>query len=194
MGPFRHALFQVASLLTTTGFTTTDYNMWPMLAKTTLVLLMFTGAMAGSTAGGMKVSRIVIAIKGSYINVRKLINPRYVPKTKMEGKTLEQKTINDVFAFITLYFFILLGVIFLLSFDPINGQLVNNGIMLISDEYAPATLYGPGNTSQYMAKLTVTFAAAAPTAPASIFTQEAEYGELTGSAYFMPGQTVFAGW
>ncbi len=76
----------------------------------------------------------------------------------------------------------------------INGQLVNNGIMLISDEYAPATLYGPGNTSQYMAKLIVTFAAAAPTAPASIFTQEAEYGELTGSAYFMPGQTVFAGW
>ena len=122
---FRHALFQVASLVTTTGFTTSDYNVWPMMAKTTLVLLMFTGAMAGSTAGGMKVSRIVIAIKGSYINVRKLINPRYVPKTKMEGKTLEQKTINDVFAFITLYFFIILAVLFLLSFDPVNGQTVS---------------------------------------------------------------------
>ena len=122
---FRHALFQVASLVTTTGFTTSDYNVWPMLAKTTLVLLMFTGAMAGSTAGGMKVSRIVIAIKGSYINVRKLINPRYVPKIKMEGKTLEQKTINDVFAFITLYFFIILAVLFLLSFDPVNGQTVS---------------------------------------------------------------------
>ena len=122
---FRHAFFQVASLVTTTGFTTTDFNVWPMVAQTTLVLLMFTGAMAGSTAGGMKVSRIIIAIKGSYINVRKLINPRYVPKTKMEGKTLEQKTINDVFAFFTLYFFILFGVVLLLSFDPANGQVVS---------------------------------------------------------------------
>lgn len=122
---FRHALFQVASLITTAGFTTTDYHVWPMLATTTLVLCMFMGAMAGSTAGGIKTSRFVIAIKGAYVNVRTLINPRYVPKTKFEGKTLEQKTINDVFAFFTLYFFILLAVVFLLSFDPVNGQAVS---------------------------------------------------------------------
>ena len=122
---FRHSLFQVASIVTTTGFSTTDFNVWPMLAKTTLVLLMICGAMAGSTAGGMKTSRIVIAVKGSYINVRKLINPRYVPKTKMEGKTLEPKIINDVFAFVTLYFFILIAVVFFLAFDPANGQMVS---------------------------------------------------------------------
>ena len=121
---FRHTLFQVSSLITTTGFTTTDYSTWPMLATMSLIIVMFTGGMAGSTAGGIKVSRIVLAMKGSYINVRKLINPRYVPKAKFEGKTLEQQTINDVFAFITLYFFFLLAVIFLLSFDPINGQTV----------------------------------------------------------------------
>ncbi len=121
---FRHSLFQVASLMTTAGYTTTDYDVWPMLGKTALVMVMFIGAMAGSTAGGIKVSRIVIAIKGAYINVRKLINPRYVPKAKFEGKTLETKTINDVFAFITLYFFIFLAAIFLLSFDPINGQVL----------------------------------------------------------------------
>ncbi len=121
---FRHSLFQVASLMTTAGYTTTDYDVWPMLAKTTLVVVMFIGAMAGSTAGGIKVSRIVIAVKGAYINVRKLINPRFVPKAKFEGKTLEQKTINDIFAFITLYFFIFLTVLFLLSFDPVNGQVV----------------------------------------------------------------------
>jgi len=121
---FRHTLFQVASLMTTAGFTTTDYNAWPMLAKMVLVTVMFIGAMAGSTAGGMKISRIVIAFKGTYINVRKLINPRYVPKAKFEGKTLESKTINDVFAFITLYFFIFLIVQLLLAFDPINGQMV----------------------------------------------------------------------
>ncbi len=121
---FRHSYFQVASLLTTAGFSTTDYQVWPVLATTTLTVITFVGGMAGSTAGGMKVSRIVMAAKGTYINVRKLINPRYIPKAKFEGKSLEQKTINDVFAFITLYFFILVIGVFLLSFDPINGELV----------------------------------------------------------------------
>ena len=121
---FRHSLFQVASLITTAGFSSTDFGVWPMLAKTTLVVVMFMGAMAGSTAGGIKLSRIIIAMKGAYINVRKLINPRYVPKAKFEGNTLEEQTINDVLAFITLYFFILIAAIFLLSFDPVNGEIV----------------------------------------------------------------------
>ena len=131
---FRHAFFQVASLMTTTGYTTTDYSVWPTLAATGLVVLMFIGGMAGSTAGGIKVSRIVIAVKGACLNVRKLMNPRYVPKVKSEGKTLEEKTINDVFSFITLYFFILIAVTFLLAFDPINSSTVR----VVSDagEYA----------------------------------------------------------
>ena len=135
---FRHSLFQVASLMTTAGYTTTDYNVWPMLATTTLVIVMFTGAMAGSTAGGIKMSRIVMAMKGTYVNIRKLINPRYVPVTKFEGKTLEQKTVNDVFAFITLYFFILIAVIFLLAFDPVNGQTV----AIVSDAGAYEVKHG----------------------------------------------------
>ena len=57
-------------------------------------------------------------------NIRKLINPRYVPKSKFEGKDLQEKTVSDVFAFFTMYAFILVGVVFLLSFDPINGQTV----------------------------------------------------------------------
>lgn len=121
---FRHSLFQVASLITTAGFSTTDFQVWPLISVTTLVMVMFFGAMAGSTAGGIKLSRIVISVKGMYINVRKLINPRFVPKAKFEGKTLEEKTINDVYAFITLYFFILIAVIFLLAFDPINGETI----------------------------------------------------------------------
>ncbi len=119
---FRHALFQVSSLITTAGFSTTDFHMWPMLAVTTLILVMFIGSMAGSTAGGIKMSRIIIAVKGAYVQIRRLINPRYVAKSKFEGKSLEERTINDVFAFITLYFFFLLAVVFLLSFDPVNGQ------------------------------------------------------------------------
>ncbi len=122
---FRHSLFQVASLMTTTGFTTTDYHVWPTTGVTTLIVLMFIGGMAGSTAGGIKLSRVVMAIKGGFINVRKLINPRYVPKAKFEGKTLEEKTLNDVFSFITIYFFLLLLAVLLLSFDPVNGQSVS---------------------------------------------------------------------
>lgn len=121
---FRHSLFQVASIVTTTGYSTTDFGVWPMLAQTVLMTLMFMGGMAGSTAGGIKTSRIVIAVKGVYVNVRRLINPRYVPKTKFEGKTLEEKTVNDVFSFITLYFFILVAGFLILSFDPVNGSLV----------------------------------------------------------------------
>ena len=121
---FRHSLFQVASLISTAGFSSTDFAVWPMLGKMALLVVMFTGAMAGSTAGGIKISRVVIAFKGAIVNVRKLINPRYVPKSKFEGKPLEERTTNDVFSFITLYFFFIVGVVFLLSFDPINGQAV----------------------------------------------------------------------
>lgn len=121
---FRHAYFQVASLISTAGFSTTDFAVWPMMAQIALLVVMFSGGMAGSTAGGIKVSRFVIAFKGAAVNVRKLINPRYVPKSKIEGKLLEERTTNDVFSFITLYFFFLIGVVLLLSFDPINGQAV----------------------------------------------------------------------
>ena len=130
---FRHAYFQVASIITTTGFTTTDFALWPELAKCVLVVLMFMGAMAGSTAGGIKLSRFVIAVKGSFINVRRLINPRYVPKMKIEGKSLDEKTTNDVFSFITLYVFILISVTLLLSFDAVNGSAV--GVISDAGEY-----------------------------------------------------------
>ncbi len=121
---FRHSLFQVASIISTAGFSTTDFNIWPMAAKMVLVVCMFMGAMAGSTAGGIKTSRIVIAVKGTYIRIRKIINPRFVPKAKFEGKTLEEKTINDVFAFLSMYAFFLIGVVFILCLDPVNGTFI----------------------------------------------------------------------
>ena len=146
---FRHAYFQVASIITTAGFSSTDFNLWPNLAKMVLVILMFTGAMAGSTAGGIKLSRIVIAIKGTIRNLRKLINPRYVPKTKFEDKPLEESVINDVFAYLTLYFFLLIIVVLVLSFDPLNGQIVEiaseNGVGTYAVEH--------GFTSNFTAAL-----------------------------------------
>ena len=103
---FRHAYFQVASIMTSTGYTTTNFEYWPVVAKTVIILLMICGAMAGSTGGGIKVSRIVLAFKGVKRNILHLINPRMVTKTKFEGKLVDDETINDVFSFITLYFVI----------------------------------------------------------------------------------------
>ena len=146
---FRHSYFQVASIITTAGYSSTDFGVWPMAACTVLVMTMVIGGMAGSTAGGMKVSRIVMAAKGAYVNVRKLINPRYVPKVKFEEKPLEEKTINGVFSYITLYFFVLLGVVFLLSFDPINGTTV----AVVSDAYPEGYSVTHGFFSNFSASL-----------------------------------------
>lgn len=79
---FRHASFQVASIITTTGFATTDFDVWPQVAKTTLVMLMFIGACAGSTGGGIKVSRFVILIKTIQKELHTLLHPRMVKKIK----------------------------------------------------------------------------------------------------------------
>ena len=146
---FRHSYFQVASIMTTTGFSTTDFGVWPMAAIAVLIVVMVIGGMAGSTAGGMKVSRIAIAAKGAYVSVRKLINPRYVPKVKFEDKPLEEKTTNGVFNFITIYFFILLGAVFLLSFDPINGTTTT----IISDAYPQGYTVTHGFFSNFSASL-----------------------------------------
>jgi trk system potassium uptake protein TrkH len=146
---FRNAYFQVASIITTTGYSTTNYEFWPELSKTIIIILMLFGAMAGSTGGGIKISRIVIAIKGTIRNLRKLINPRYVPKTKFEDKPLEESVINDVFAYLTLYFFLLIIVVLVLSFDPLNGQIVEiaseNGVGTYAVEH--------GFTSNFTAAL-----------------------------------------
>ena len=141
---FRHSLFQVASIITTTGYSTADFNLWPEVAKAVLVILMFSGAMAGSTAGGMKMSRIIIAIKGSFVNIRKLINPRSVSKTKFEGKSLDEKTKNDVFSFITLYLFIIMGVVLLLSFDFSNQNPQHGFFTNFSAALSCISNIGPG--------------------------------------------------
>lgn len=121
---FRHAYFQVASIITTTGFSTINYDAyWPILAKTVILILMVCGAMAGSTGGGIKVSRLVIVVKGIGLRIRKLINPRYVAKTKFEGKSLESSTIDDVFAFLTMYVLLAFAITIILAFDPCNGAI-----------------------------------------------------------------------
>ncbi len=113
----RHTFFQVGSIITTTGFATTDYNSWPMLSKTILIILMFIGACAGSTAGGIKVSRITILFKTIKKELHILMHPRLVKKIKVDGHAVPHEVIRSTNVFIALYFIIFFFSFLLISVD-----------------------------------------------------------------------------
>jgi len=95
----RYAFFQVSSIITTTGYTTADYSLWPELSQTILVMIMFVGAMAGSTGGGIKVSRVVVLIKSAYRELCTMRTPRSVRCLKFEGKPLDKQTSSGILSF-----------------------------------------------------------------------------------------------
>ncbi len=99
----RYAFFQVASIITTTGFTTADFGNWPILSQSILVLLMFCGACAGSTGGGIKVSRVLLLVKTGLREIKYMLHPRAVVAIKMEGKAAEKEVIRSATAFIIVY-------------------------------------------------------------------------------------------
>lgn len=99
----RHSSFQVASIITTTGFCTTDFDLWPQTAKTVLVILMFIGACAGSTGGGIKVSRIVILIKSIGKELNSYIHPKSVKKINMDGKPVEHEVVRSINVYFITY-------------------------------------------------------------------------------------------
>ena len=104
---FKDALFQVASIISTSGFSTTDYNLWPPFAQTILVILMFIGGCSGSTAGSIKCGRILLATRISTRTILRLSHPRAVKVVKLDGKAVDEETLNTVFAYFILFFFLL---------------------------------------------------------------------------------------
>ena len=100
---FRHAAFQVGSIITTTGFSTVDFNVWPAVPRAILVLLMFIGACAGSTGGGIKVSRIVLLFRTMTREIGQIIHPHMVKKLKFEGRVVGQEGLRSVNAFMVAY-------------------------------------------------------------------------------------------
>jgi trk system potassium uptake protein TrkH len=99
----RHSLFQVVSLITGTGFASSDYDQWPALTKLILFVLMFVGGCAGSTTGGMKISRIMLLTKNAWSMLRRGIHPQAVSNIKLEGKVIEPAALNMVSVFFFLY-------------------------------------------------------------------------------------------
>ncbi len=159
----KHSCFQVATVMTTTGFSTADFNSWPMLSKTILGLLMFVGASAGSTGGGIKVSRFVIAFKSVIRNIKKLLHPNSVESIKFDGKLLDEDVVrgtNNYFITIAAIFIVCL---FLISFDKggdfeTNFTAVTACLNNIGPGFGKVGAAGNYAFYSYFSKIVLTFA------------------------------------
>ena len=112
-----HAAFQVGSIITTTGYSTTDFDLWPQLSRNVIIFLMMCGACAGSTGGGIKVSRIIVMLKSVFQEIGYYIHPRGVKTIKMDGKVLEKPVLNNIRVFMLTYIMIYVISMFLLSLN-----------------------------------------------------------------------------
>lgn len=116
-----HSAFQVASIITTTGFSTVDFDLWPEFSRTILVILMFIGACAGSTGGGIKVSRICIMAKTVRKELAFIVHPRNVRKTYFEGKPVEHEVLRSINVFLIAYLAIFVLSVLAVSLDDLDG-------------------------------------------------------------------------
>ena len=119
-----HAAFQVGSIITTTGFSTADFDLWPQTSRTVLVLLMFIGACAGSTGGGIKVSRLVILAKTLVKELNSYIHPRSIKKIKMDAKPIEHDVVRSTNVYFLTYMLLFAASVFAISFE--GKDLITN--------------------------------------------------------------------
>lgn len=134
----REVVFQVASIITTTGFSSTDFDLWPTFSKCILIMLMFVGACAGSTGGGIKVSRILIFAKTALREVRELSQPRLVRTVRMDGKKLEDRVIRGTLLFLAAYVLLFFLSVLLVCLDHVD---FNSGFTAVA---ATLNNIGPG--------------------------------------------------
>ncbi len=140
----RHSAFQVASILTTTGYSSTDFNLWPGFSKGILLLLMFVGGCAGSTAGGLKVSRVIMLAKSIRRELNLLLHPRAVSAVTFEGKPLDAEKRSGVSIYFALYILVF-GVLFLLvSLEPFDLETTFTAAAACFNNVGPGfSLAGP---------------------------------------------------
>lgn len=121
-GALRQSSFHVSSIITTTGYAVSDFNLWPSLSKAVLLILMFIGGCAGSTAGGFKVSRAVILFKTVKNELKKMLYPRAVSVPKMDGREIEKETVSGVCAYLAIYIMLFIGIFLVISFEPFSFE------------------------------------------------------------------------
>ena len=126
----RQAFFQVSSIITTTGFATVDFNLWPEFSKHTLVLLMVIGACAGSTGGGLKVSRVIILVKSFLAEIRYIVSPKSVQTVRLEHKYVDKVTLNSTRTYAAAYMMLVALSTLILSLDGYN--LITNLTAVLS--------------------------------------------------------------
>lgn len=148
---FRHIAFTVGSIITTTGFATADFALWPEFSKVILILLMFIGACAGSTGGGIKVSRFLLLIKSIFKEVRTSVHPRTILKIKMNGKIVQHETIRGVNVYMSAYVIIFFMALLIISLDNFDFLTNFTAIASTLNNIGPGLgLVGPtGNFSAY---------------------------------------------
>lgn len=118
----RLSAFQVCTIVSTTGYATADFNLWPGLSKALLLILMFIGGCAGSTGGGLKAARVVILFKSIKKELKRLLHPRSVKAVMSEGKKLDDETLNGVTSYFAVYTLCIIAVFVLLSFEPFDFE------------------------------------------------------------------------
>ena len=148
---FRYAFFQVSSIITTAGHITADYDLWPTIAQTILFLLMFTGACAGGTNGGVKLSRLLIACKTLRNDIIRQIRPREVNTVKVNGEVVSKKTQHTTTVFIVLYVFIIILGTLIVSLDNFAFDETFTAVLSCMGNIGPATgICGPtGNFAPF---------------------------------------------
>ena len=135
---FHHAAFQVGSIITTTGFATADFDQWPQYSRALLVAIMFVGACAGSTGGGMKVSRIMIMFKTVYREIRKYLHPRAVTNVTMDGKTLDRSTLHSVSVYLSTYMLLFaLSILAITLFESLDLETVFTSVACTFNNIGP---------------------------------------------------------
>ena len=140
----RHAFFNVASIVSTAGFCTVDYTLWPQYAQTIIVMLMFCGACAGSTGGGIKVSRIMILFKDAAADIGRMISPRRVKKVRIDGRSVPDSVVQTVCSFFFMFFAVLLICTLIVSLDGFDfATSFTASLSCISNVGPGLSLVGP---------------------------------------------------
>ena len=148
---FRYAIFQVASIITTTGFATANYKLWPEFSKMILLVLMVIGACAGSTGGGMKVSRILILLKSIKQELKRLLHPKSVNIIKINGKKVKEETLSGVYVYFIAYVAIFVVSTLLISLNNFDFATTFSGVLTTINNVGPGiSKIGPlENFSQF---------------------------------------------
>ena len=140
----KNSVFQVSSIVTTTGYASADFNIWPDFSKSILLVLIFSGACAGSTAGGLKISRVILLFKMCAKEVKRMVHPRSVVSVKLEGKEIEEDVQKSVTTYFSVYIICILAFFLIIGFEPFGFETNFTAVVTCFNNVGPGfDIVGP---------------------------------------------------